>query len=161
MNWTIIAQTLIPVGAGWLLSEMGTGYQAYRTRKASKRDRADEFESRVLHDVMAALDEAYDAACELALNSDVAHGSAPWPDRAPYVQRIGRQTFEARRHLALLPEDDARVAASKVLDRMVELMAAKNTTKDIVRMWAPIDGMFLEARESVGVRLRELYKRPA
>ncbi|MFE9651578.1 hypothetical protein [Micromonospora sp. NPDC006431] len=160
MNWTTMAQTLIPLGIGWLLSEVGTGYQARRSRKAGLRDRADEFEASVLRDVMAALDGAYDAASDLALNLDTAHGNAPWPERAPYVQRLGRQTFEARRHLALLPDDDAKAKASKVLDLMIELTHANNTSGDIARIWKPVDKLFLEARERFGIRLRQLYKRP-
>ena len=158
--------TLLPIATlilGFAINEIAQQARDRRARSHHRQDRREEARASTLTAALAALDEAYEAAAAIGLNSDQLGSSSTsstpehWAQREPYVTACGRASFRIRAlAVVLAPNKSPRLELEKAAGTTAN-MTGEGTTKQIVSRWQEVEPSVIEAREAVGASLRAIY----
>jgi len=158
--WLPVVTLILGLGLG-----EGAAYmrESRADRKASRAEwRA--WRRSYLTDALTALDEVYNAAADIALNSDVFAADSTlerdedrWAKREPYVRTLGAATFRVRR-LAVLetPGSPVKDALQQVADLGAE-MNGDDTAREVRATWKRVTQPMINARELLGAEVRAMY----
>lgn len=146
------------------LFQLLSGYLEHRRRRAERRDA---FMADTFADALAALDDAYQAAVEVATEADIygmvnTHEAAPtdstaWARRKPAIFACGTASFRLRRCAAVLPRNVSPRRELEAMAQAVADMAGERTSPDLLQRWSRVEPAMLAAREAVGAALEVLY----
>ncbi|MEV5962738.1 hypothetical protein AB0L70_13300 [Kribbella sp. NPDC051952] len=162
-------KTLLPVITlliGIVLNELLTQWRSRRDRSAARLDRYEKFVGDALIEALDAMDDAYDAAVVIGLNSDK-HGTAGgaeaittdehWSYREPFVTAVGKEAMRLRRIAVLLPEAQSPRIELETMAQAVADMVGQGTARQISDRFKRVDAAILPAREAIAQELRRLY----
>ncbi len=147
---------------------LGEGAAYLRERRTDRKATRAEWRAwrrAYLTDALTALDEVYNAAADISLNTDAlatdgTHESEEnrWSQREPYVRTLGAATFRVRR-LAVLeaPGSPVKDALQRVADLGAE-MNGDNTEREVLATWKRVKQPMIDARELLGVEVRAMYE---
>lgn len=158
---------LMTLVLGFALNEFSRRWSDRRARSDRRQDQRDTFQAKALAEALPALDDAYEAASAIALNSgSLGRGSRPeteeeWAHRGPYVQTCGRASIAVRRVAVLFPPNESPRQELEWAAQATADMTGEGTTEELLGRWQHVEPTVIAAREAVGVALRALYRPPA